>query len=228
MAAGDDQVLSRRDEPGTTGTRAAKTDVFDRLRAAIAAGEIRPLQKLVERQIAQQFGVSRTPVREAIQRLAAEGYVSSVPSGGVVVVDHLPEDIEAIYEIRQALEGRAARLAAVRATADDLDDIARLDSQIIDLLRRGAIDEAVAVNDAFHNAINAASKNPRLRQLILSYKGYFFNRRLARLFTAPDWEQSIVDHDRLLTALREGDGSRAEEEVWRHLQGTLRIAMQRL
>jgi DNA-binding GntR family transcriptional regulator len=221
-------VLGEREGYGTKGTRAAKNEVFERLRAAIAAGEIRPLQKLVERQIAQQFGVSRTPVREAIQRLAAEGYVSSLPAGGVVVVDHLPEDIEALYEIRQALEGRAARLAATRASTGDLAEIARIDEQLVELLGRGAIDEAVAVNDSFHNAINAASKNARLQQLILSYKGYFFNRRLARLFTAADWEQSIVEHQRLLAALRERDGPRAEEEVWRHLQGTLRIAMQRL
>jgi DNA-binding GntR family transcriptional regulator len=221
-------MLSQLESNGTKGKRAAKTDVFERLRAAIAAGEMRPRQKLVERQLAQNLGVSRTPVREAIQRLEAEGYVSSLPAGGVVVVDHLPEDIEALYEIRQALEGGAARLAAARASAGDLGDIARVHDRLVDLVRRGAVDEAVAVNDLFHNAINAASMNPRLQRLILSYKGYFFNKRLARLFTTADWERSIVEHERLLAALRERDGRRAEDEVWRHLQGTLRIALQRL
>ena len=220
--------VSRREVYGTKGKRAAKTDVFDRLRAAIATGEIRPRQKLVERQLADAFGVSRTPVREAIQQLAAEGYVSSLPEVGVVVVDHLPADIEALYEMRQALEGGAARLAAARATADDLAEIARQHDRIVDLLGRGAIDDVVAVNDSFHNAINAASKNVRLQRAILANKGYFFNQRLARLFTAADWERSNIEHDRLLTALRDRDGARAEDEVWRHLQGTLHIALQRL
>jgi DNA-binding GntR family transcriptional regulator len=203
-------------------------DVFERLRAAISAGELRPHQKLVEQHLARQLGVSRTPIREALQRLAAEGYVSTLPTGGVIVVDHLPEEIRAIYEIRQALEGAATRLAAERATPDDLAKIEHIQEQLRTAFERGEVDEMVDLNDAFHNAIYAAGKNAWLHQLIMTYRDFFFNRRMARVFHSTDWESALDDHERMLEDLRARDARGAEEKMRSHLATTLRVALGRL
>jgi len=208
--------------------RTASTTVFERLRAAISSGELRPHQRLVEQQLAHDLGVSRTPVREALRLLEAEGYVTTASSGGLVVVDHVSEEIREIYEIRQALEGEAARLAAERATPERLTAIRVLQRELRTAFERGCLDDLVDLNDAFHTTLYAASRNKALVQLIATYRDYFFNRQMARAFGPEDWERSLLEHDTLVRALQERDGRSAEELLRKHLATTLRVALDRL
>src|SRR5712692_3900022 len=206
----------------------ASTAVFERLRAAISSGELRPHQRLVEQQLARELGVSRTPIREALRRLEADGYVTTASSGGLVVVDHVPKEIREIYEIRQALEGEAVRLAAERAAPEDLASIRGLQQELRVSFERGHLDDLVDLNDAFHNALYAVSRNTALVQLIATYRDYFFNRQMARAFGPEEWERSLFEHDELVRVLQERDGPGAEELLRKHLATTLRVALGRL
>jgi DNA-binding GntR family transcriptional regulator len=183
---------------------------------------------LVEQQLALELGVSRTPIREALQRLEADGYVTTAPGGGVIVVDHVPKEIQEIYEIRQALEGEAARLAAERATPEDLARIKLVQRELRMGFERDSLDDLVDLNDAFHNALYAASRNTALVQLIATYRDYFFNRRMARAFGPEEWQSSLFEHDELVRVLQERDGQSAEELLRKHLATTLRVALGRL
>jgi DNA-binding GntR family transcriptional regulator len=202
--------------------------VFERLRVAISSGELRPQQRLVEQHLAHELGVSRTPIREALRRLEADGYVLTAPGGGLVVVDHLSEDIQEIYEIRQALEGEAVRLAAERAAPQDLATIEVLQGKLWKALKRGSLDDLVNLNDAFHTALYVASRNGALVQLIATYRAYFFNRRMARVFGPEEWERALFEHDEMVRLLHARDGRGAEELLREHLATTLRIALGRL
>ena len=95
--------------------------VFEALREAIIAGQLRPGERLMEVQIADELGVSRTPVREAIRKLELEGFVIMVPRKGAYVSDISIKDITDVFEIRRALEGLAVELAARRMTEDEWD-----------------------------------------------------------------------------------------------------------
>src|SRR5581483_11474189 len=98
---------------------------YNELRRAIVQGRLRPNQRLIETELAEEYAVSRTPVRETLQRLAVEGLI--VPARrGWIVREHSLEEINEIYEVRAALEGFAARLAAQRATKAQLDEIAAI------------------------------------------------------------------------------------------------------
>jgi DNA-binding GntR family transcriptional regulator len=121
---------------------------------------------LQDRVLAEALQVSRTPVREAIQRLENEGFVETVPRQGMVVAVMTPQDIEDIYVIRIALEGVAARLAAQRASAAEVELLVRLNDQYADAIRRGDLQAVTALNREFHEALYRATRNSRLAALL--------------------------------------------------------------
>src|SRR5215211_4475027 len=109
----------------TRSVRAAADGIYDRVRADIVHGALRPNQRLVEIELAERLGVSRTPIRETLQRLTLEGLVHRT-RGGWVVHEHSQDEIRAIYEVRAALDGYAAFLAANRATERELEALEAL------------------------------------------------------------------------------------------------------
>src|SRR3954452_24627330 len=151
---------------------------YDRVRADIVHGVLRPNQRLVEAELAEQLGVSRTPVREALQRLVLERLVRR-ERGGWVVHEHSPEEIEAIYEVRAALEGYAAFLAADRADEAQLAELDAIYPSGEAALELGP-DEQVELNERFHDGVIAAAGNARLAELCRVNRQYYFNHRIAR------------------------------------------------
>jgi DNA-binding GntR family transcriptional regulator len=131
-------------------------DVYERLREAILTGRARPNERLIEAELADRLQVSRTPIRESLQRLAAEGLVVSRRRGWVVL-EHTSVEIREIYEARAALEGYCARLAAQRATDAQLKEIASLHHPKRNL--KSSRQHLVEINDRFHDAILAAAQN---------------------------------------------------------------------
>ena len=196
--------------------------LYAQLRRAIVQGELRPNQRLVETELAEMLDVSRTPVREALQRLAIDGLVSR--RRGWEVREHDAGEIEQIYACRAALEGYAARLAALHATDEQLDEIAGILFSISDASDR---DEMVAVNEHFHEAIIDAAGNPLLAELAGRSRLYYFNRRVAHLYTEAETAQSRQQHIRLLEALRGRDPDRAEAVTREHIATALRAILGR-
>lgn len=203
------------------------TWVFDVLRAGIVEGRIRPNTRLVETALAAELNISRTPVREGLHRLAAGGYVVS-GTGGWVVREHSDREIQEIYETRAALEGYASRLAALRATGDELDAIARTHGAEGRRLLRISRTELIVVNDAFHNAIVAASGNQRLVEMIGHNRDFYFNYRIADIYTEDEIEASVVQHEAIMGALWDRDGQRAEAITRRHILSSVPILVSRL
>lgn len=201
-------------------------EVYDRLRGDIVHGVLRPNQRLVELDLAETLGVSRTPVREALQRLTLEGLVRR-ERGGWVVHEHSPEEIRAIYEVRAALEGYAAFLAAGRVTPEQLRELEELYPPGEAAAELGP-DAQVELNERFHDGVIAAAGNQRLAQLSRASRQYYFNHRIARSYDAEENRRSIESHRRILEALGRGDGPEAEARAREHVDDALSIALTKI
>ncbi|CEJ15851.1 HTH-type transcriptional regulator McbR [bacterium YEK0313] len=196
-------------------------EVFARLRQAIVTGELRPNEPLIEADIAERLAVSRTPVRESMQKLSAAGLI--VPrKRGWAVREFSREDVAMNAEVRSALEGCAAGLAAERATPED---IARLAAIHAERLTLDPEDEAARVrtNRAFHDAVIAAARNPKLADAIDATGLFYFNGDVVRLSPAELMAQGNADHALILEALVARDRAAAEARMRAHIERTGRI-----
>jgi DNA-binding GntR family transcriptional regulator len=200
-------------------------DVYERLREAILTGRARPNERLIEAELADRLQVSRTPIRESLQRLAAEGLVVSRRRGWVVL-EHTSVEIREIYEARAALEGYCARLAAQRATDAQLKEIASLHHPKRNL--KSSRQHLVEINDRFHDAILAAAQNERLADMIRRNRTYYFTFRIAQLYSDEEADASIAGHQAIVRALLQRDANRAEREMRAHIDLALTVILAKL
>ncbi len=199
-------------------------DVYSQLRREIVRGELRPNQPLAEIEIAERLNVSRTPVRESMQRLAADGLVISRRRRWQVY-EHSKHEIEEIYEVRLALEGYAARLASQRITDVQIEELASLrDSAAAD----GELTARVEHNEIFHNQLVSIAGNERLAGMLAHNRNFAFNRQVASLYTPNDLAVSGMQHARLVEAVLARDGDAAERIAREHIQSALEIIIARL
>lgn len=204
------------------GGRLGPVGVFERLRRSILEGEYGPRERLVEEQLAERIGVSRTPIRQALTMLEAEGLVEIVPNKGAMVCSFSTEDVWDIYDLRAVLEGHAARRAAGRIGGVDLERLRSLAGEMEGLVGRYAdheeeIRRLVVLNQEFHGTIVAASRNKRLAVLLRR------TVEIPLMFKAFYWygphERTISNHyhRQILGALESGDADRAEIVMREHV-----------
>jgi len=199
--------------------------VYGSVRTAIVLGKYRPNERLVESELATVLGASRTPVREALQRLASEGLVIKGRQGFRVREFTLAE-IREVYEVRIALEGCASRLAATRATdtqLDELDEIVHAHDRLLNGAPRVEVSQIIELNDRFHNGVIASGGNERLAALAETNRLYYFNTELAGLYTKDQLLASLKDHGWILESLRRHDGDMAEMLTRRHISTALEL-----
>ncbi|MCZ7573257.1 MAG: GntR family transcriptional regulator [Ardenticatenaceae bacterium] len=193
--------------------------VANHLRQAIINGQLKPGQKLIQDEIAAEYGISRMPVREAFRTLAAEGYVTIYPHRGVIVTELSTAEIEEIFSIRILLEGWATRLAASSITADSL---ARLN----DLISEMEISQATParyhlLNTAFHDTIFKAAQQPRLRALVMNLRNVV--EPYLRIYLSGEGriQRAHSVHKALCEALAARDAEKAEQLAKDHLRQAL-------
>jgi DNA-binding GntR family transcriptional regulator len=191
-------------------------NVYERLREAIVTGRARPNERLIEAELAVQLEVSRTPIRESLKKLAAEGLVVSRRRGWIVR-EHTSDEIREIYEARAALEGYCARLAAQRGTEAEIQGIASLHRGEDKSVLKSSRERLVEVNDLFHDAIISAAHNERLAHIVRTSRNYYFNFRIAALYTDEEADASIAGHEAIICALLDRAPERAEREMRQHI-----------
>ncbi|MGH2627988.1 MAG: GntR family transcriptional regulator, partial [Anaerolineales bacterium] len=159
-------------DPSPDGSRPphpSEPKVVHRLRHLILSRQLRPGERLVQSDLAEQLGVSRTPIREALHRLASDGLVTIAPHKGATVAKFLLSDLEEIYSVRIALEGYAAYLAAQHITDEDLAKLDRLLEEMEQAFQASDRARLLEVNRKFDTGIYAASRQPRLCELIVKH-----------------------------------------------------------
>ena len=205
------------------GQESEPAGILERLRDLILTGEYGPDERLVEEQLAERLGVSRTPVRQALTMLEAEGLVEIAPHRGATVCSFSIEDVWDIYDLRAVMEGHAARRAAGRIEGGELSRLRELTGEMEGLLA-GRFDDheeeirtLVGLNQEFHGIIVEASRNRRLQRLInrtveipLMFKAFFW-------YTPHERVISNHYHRQILEALEKGDADRAEIIMREHV-----------
>lgn len=195
------------------------------MRSEIVTGVLRPNERLVETDLAERLDVSRTPIRESMQRLAAEGLVSNRRRAWVVH-EHTHQEIRDIYEVRAALEGYAAGLASTRARPEQLELIDRVSRE--ELGDGTTHSTFVDVNDRFHTAVVMAANNPRLALQVQRSRQFYFNHRIAAAYSHDEVRVACDGHHALVEALHAGDAGRAEALTRAHVADALELALVKL
>ena len=187
------------------------------LRDYVLSGALKPGTQLIESQLAEQLGVSRAPVREALQTLESEGLVESVPNKGTFVADITEEDLREIYAVRAALEGVAMRLAAQAMDHEELSALAAIVERMEQAARDGDAERVSKIDLEFHEAIWALSGNRRLFQLLTSMMAQIAMFLALNVRLYEDLLDNCLEHVALLQALRSGDAVRAERLMVEHI-----------
>lgn len=211
-SAGKGSLKSRRD-----GLPSSER-VFRELKDAILSSEFAPGTRVVEVQIAEQLGVSRTPVREALKRLLAEGYVSRDELGGLVVRPVTQHEVDEAYVVRGGLDGLAAYLAAYRISPDELTTLRVIHQTMAEAVAHGRTNETVAANGAFHDAIYDIAGNRRLSSIARGLRDFVRRFSAEAYLNVPDRPKQVLEeHGEILAALEANDPEAAEAAARRHL-----------
>lgn len=200
-------------------TRPSKQSVaYNYLRTAIITGRFPSEKPLVEREICDKLGVSRTPVREALRRLGSEGLVDFIPNRGVFVSALSKEKATQLYEMKEALECMAARLCAERASEDALTRMAECIELHRSYAEKGEFEIAVDLDLRFHVILVESCGNPLIEQHAKSL--LLQTRRLSQLavYDTDYMEQFTSQHQTILDSIRSHDVVAATEAVSQHIR----------
>ncbi len=197
-------------EPSADDVHRLPQRAYSILRNAIRELRLSPGQMVLERELAHSLGMSRTPVREALVQLQAEGLLRLVPRHGLQVAPLAPDELQEIYEIVEGLEGQAVRLAAERATPAGVAELERLLKSDVAALEAEDLLAWVEADDRFHSKIVELSGNGRLRQLMANYDAHLFRARLMTIRLRPRPTKSTQEHRAVIAAVRAHDAERAQ------------------
>lgn len=216
----DNELLSLESYPN-------KTDrVYEILLDNIIKRNFAPGTKLGEQYLADQLGVSKTPVREALSRLERENLVNIYPNRGAFVVEITKEDIIEIYDLREVLEGLAARQAAEKIGDNGIDRIQKLIFAMEDSLEDNDLEAYSSHDSKLHEILGRISGNERLQEMVKNLR-YQARILMSSSVQIPGRaEESIKEHKRILKALKAGNGPEAERQVRLHTKNTKKIVLE--
>jgi DNA-binding GntR family transcriptional regulator len=199
--------------------------VYDHLRTEILDGRLEPGAELIEVALAEQLGVSRGPLREAIGRLAAEGLVTVSPRRGAVVRSLSKGEFLELYQVREALERMAVQLAVPRLTDEQFEELAALNAEMEAHAADNEVESFFEANLAFHAQLLEASGNLKLEELYRQLLGQLGRYRLRSLTLRGNLKRSVSEHKAILRAARRGDAERAAQLMAEHIRVPQRRAM---
>jgi DNA-binding GntR family transcriptional regulator len=207
--------------PSPLATPLTRADaVAAELRRMILSGELAGGERLRQQEIAERFGVSTTPVREAFTALAREGLVRQDAHRGVVVFEASPADVRENFEIRAALESLAAELAAKAITAEELAELDELLAEMGKVVRRDPAYHNRVLNPRFHAIINGAARRPRLLALVDSLRAAAatYQALLVNTDLSDEYINAVqAEHEEIVAALRARAPKRAAQAVRKHV-----------
>ena len=197
--------------------KARYTLAYDLLRQRIKEGELRPGDHIAESELAQELGLSRTPVREAIKLLQAEGMLEPSPGRGLTVATLSIEEASQLFHIREVIEGLGARLAAVHASANDIEEMSTLlKKEEVTPETEGAA--LLAINNKFHSVIHRSSRNQYILQSMHTYESaMILLRQMTRIQFKPS-ANAYSHHLAIFQAIEREDPVAAENAMRQHIR----------
>lgn len=205
--------------------------VCETLREAIRSGVLKPGERLMEIQLSDELGVSRTPVREAMRELELEGYVIMLPRRGTYVANISIRDINEVFEIRTTLDALASGLAAERITEEELEQLERLLVSIGENIEKRNMKKVVEDDMEFHDLLYKASRNQRLVSIISNLREQMTRFRSMSMSYPGRLKKTLKEHSRLVEAIAQRDVELAQKLAVEHMENseqTLLIDMEEL
>lgn len=187
--------------------------ILEHIRDAIVCGTLKAGSRVSEPELAERYGISRTPIREAFRQLESEGYLTVIPRRGAVVSEFTPKDVEEFYAIKSVMEGYAARCACKNLTSRELDKLQSINKKLADLADIGDIKHFFKIHSDFHDLFIKAANNEKLRELIAGLVTKFQRIRFTSLSLPGRMAVSVQEHEKIIEAFRDKDADLAENLV---------------
>ena len=191
--------------------------VFNTLRQAILKGELEPGERLMEIQLAERLGVSRTPIREAIRKLELEGLVLMIPRKGAEVAKISARSLRDVLEVRRSLEELAIELACQRMTEAELAQLERAQAAFRDAIGEGDAMKIAELDEAYHDVIYNCTRNARLVQILNNLREQMYRFRLEYIKEEDKRQILLLEHEKILSALRGRRVAEARAAVREHI-----------
>lgn len=191
--------------------------VFNTLRQAILKGELEPGERLMEIQLAEKLGVSRTPIREAIRKLELEGLVLMIPRKGAEVAKISEKSLRDVLEVRRSLEELAIELACQRMTEEDLDQLEIMQERFKKAVSRGDAMTIAESDEAFHDVIYQGTGNDKLVQMLNNLREQMYRYRLEYIKDEDKRQVLLVEHEHIVHALKNRNITEAKTAAREHI-----------
>lgn len=202
--------------------------VFNTLREAILTGELAPGERLMEIQLADKLGVSRTPVREAIRKLELEGLAIMLPRRGAIVASITISDLQDVLEVRRVLEGLTIELACKRMNAEELKQLKQGAEAFEKAAHENDLTEIAKKDEAFHDVIYNASKNNRLIQILNNLREQMYRYRLEYIKDEAKREILVEEHKMIVEAIEANDVTLAKKALKKHISNQEKTIIENL
>ena len=200
--------------------------VFNTLRQAILRGELKPGERLMEIQLANKLGVSRTPIREAIRKLELEGLVLMIPRKGAEVAEITEKSLRDVLEVRSSLEDLAVELACERIGEEQIEELKKAAEEFKEALQGGDLTEYAEADVKFHDIIYHATENQKLVQLLYNLREQMYRYRVEYLKDEATRNDLIQEHKMICEALRTRDEKKAIEITFQHIENQRQAIIQ--
>ena len=195
--------------------------VYRVLKEAIIKGFLEPGTKLLENKIAEEMHVSRTPVREAMQKLVAEGFVKTTPNQTMVVTEVSLEDAKDVLQIRGALEGLAARIAAKQINIQEIDELEKIVTQMSLYITKKDLLSYCKVDDEFHDLILNICGNKWIIQIRDNLSNFIYRFRIKSLSVSGRLRCSFEEHRKIMESLKKHNSEEADKLSQIHMENTV-------
>lgn len=191
--------------------------VFNTLRQAILKGELEPGERLMEIQLADRLGVSRTPIREAIRKLELEGLVLMIPRKGAEVAKISEKSLRDVLEVRRSLEELAIELACQRMTDEDMEKLEESQQAFQAAIQAGDAMSIAESDEHYHDIIYNGTGNSRLVQILYNLREQMYRYRLEYIKDADKRQILLVEHEHILKAIKERHVAAAKAAAREHI-----------
>ena len=192
--------------------------ILENIRDAIISGSLKEGCKVSEPELAERFGISRTPIREAFRQLESEGYLTVIPRRGAVVSEFNLKEVEDFYAIKSILEGYAAQRACQRLAVKELERPHSINARLGELAAANDVKGFFKLHDEFHAVFINASDNEKLKEMICSLITRFQRLRHMSLSLPGRMAVSVQEHDKILDAFRRRGGEAASRLVQKNAE----------
>lgn len=193
-------------------------ELVARLRDLIVEGELTPGERVPERALCERFGVSRTPLREALKVLASEGFLHLLPNRGATVTALTVADMDEVFPVMGALEALAGELACARITDEQIAEVRALHYQMVLHYTRKELPQYFRLNQRIHELIMDAAGNATLSRLYRGLAGRIRRARYVANMTKARWDNAVEEHEAILLALSQRDAARLSRILKQHLR----------